>query len=153
MEPKQPVEPDHSMQFSAEFRDLMRESRLLALRLGNAFITSNHFLSLMLDGENPRVQSSLRALGVPADEVKEEILASCRARGTGEEIDMGNVPLTIEAEAILKQAVAEFVRRQGEAVGTEHMLLAMAHNTDSDASKSLSRFGFSYNAVVQAMEE
>ena len=145
------MEPDHQTPFSDEFKELIRESRLLALRLGNAFITSNHFLIVLLQGDNSRVQAAMLALGVPVDEMKEEIAELCRARGAGEEIELGNVPLIDEAEGVIKQSVAEFVRRQGEAVGAEHILLAIAHNPESDASKALARFGFTYDGVALAM--
>jgi ATP-dependent Clp protease ATP-binding subunit ClpC len=151
METNEPVEPSHQTPFTSEFRELLRDSRLLALQLGNGFITSNHFLMLILQGENDRVQASMQALGVPVEEVRKQIIESCRARGVGQEIEIENVPLTIEAEGVVKQAVAEYVRRQGGAVGTEHLLLAMAHNTESDACKALGPFGFSYDAVVHAM--
>jgi ATP-dependent Clp protease ATP-binding subunit ClpC len=145
------MEPDHKTPFSDEFQQLIRESRLLAMRLGNAFITSNHFLMLLLQGDNSRVQAAMQALGVPVDELKEEIAGWCRAKGAGKEIELGNVPLVNEAEGVIKQSVAEFIRRQGTAVGAEHILLAMAHNPESEASQALARFGFSYDAVAEAM--
>ena len=147
------MEFQSAITFRDDFKALIKESRTLALRLGNAFISSNHFLLAMLAQEHQLLARILERVGVPTGELHGRLSESLTSVGAGHVVELDNVPLTPEAESVVKQSVAEFYRRSGDSVGGIHLLLAMARSDGTDAAGTLAEYGVTLEKLERAIEE
>lgn len=137
--------------FGEEFRMAIKRSRELALAHGNAFITSNHLLLAVLAGGSNVVDLVSTQVGFAPAELHSTIERTLDAAGAGAPIELDLVPLTEEAEGVMKQAVAEFLRRAGNEVDAGDLLMAMLAQQGTDASEVLSRHGISYERMAEAL--
>jgi len=86
--------------FSPRVRDVISYSREEALRLGHDYIGPEHLLlGLIRDGDGVAIKL-LRDMGLDFVKVRKTIEESIRS--THASINVGNIPLTKQAEKILK---------------------------------------------------
>lgn len=136
--------------FSNRVRDVISYAREEALRLGHDYIGPEHLiLGLVREGEGLAV-NILVDLGVELQRLRKTIEDSIRV--TNSNINIGNIPLTKQAEKVLKITYLEAKLFKSDIIGTEHLLLSLLRDEDNLAAKSLSRFGVTYDVVKKELE-
>ena len=136
--------------FSNRVNDVIRLSREEALRLGHDYIGTEHLLlGIIREGEGVAVKI-LRNLGGDLYKIKKAIEDTVRA--TGGTLTIGNIPLTKQAEKVLKVTYLEAKLFKSERIGTEHLLLSLLRDDDNIAAQILSQFGITYDAVRSELE-
>jgi len=136
--------------FSNRVQDVIRLSREEALRLGHDYIGTEHLLlGIIREGEGIAVKI-LRNLGGDLFKIKKAIEDTVRA--TGGTLTIGNIPLTKQAEKVLKITYLEAKLYKNDVIGTEHLLLSLLRDDDNIAAQILSQFGITYDAVRGELE-
>ena len=131
--------------FSNRVQDVIRLSREEALRLGHDYIGTEHLLlGLIKEGEGIGARI-LKNLKIDLFGLKLKIEESTHPRVP--EAQMGNVPLTKQAEKVLKITYLEAKICKSNVIGTEHLLLSIMKGDDNIASQILEQFGVTYDLV------
>ena len=136
--------------FSNRVQDVIRLSREEALRLGHDYIGTEHLLlGIIREGEGIAVKI-LRNVGIDLFKLKKSIEDTIRtSSGT---LTIGNIPLTKQAEKVLKITYLEAKLYKSEVIGTEHLLLALLRDDDNIAAQILSQFSVSYEDVRKELD-
>ena len=136
--------------FSNRVRDVISYSREEALRLGHDYIGTEHLLlGLIREGEGLAIKL-LGNLGVDLQRLRKTIEDSVRVTNTN--VNIGNIPLTKQAEKVLKITYLEAKLFKSDVIGTEHLLLSLLRDEDNIAAQILSRFGVTYDIVRQEFD-
>jgi ATP-dependent Clp protease ATP-binding subunit ClpC len=131
--------------FSNRVQDVIRLSREEALRLGHDYIGTEHLLlGVIREGEGIAVKI-LRNLGVDLYKLKKAIEDTVRT--TGGTLTIGNIPLTKQAEKVLKITYLEAKLYKSDVIGTEHLLLSLLRDDDNIAAQILHQFNIHYDVV------
>ncbi len=131
--------------FSNRVQDVIRHSREEALRLGHDYIGTEHLLlGLIKEGEGIAARI-LKNLNIDLYKLKQKIEESTNQKVAAAQ--MGNVPLTKQAEKVLKITYLEAKICKSNIIGTEHLLLSILKGEDNVAAQILEQFGVSYDAV------
>lgn len=136
--------------FSNRVQEVIRLSREEALRLGHDYIGTEHLLlGIIREGEGLAVKI-LRNLGCDLYKLKKAIEDTVRT--TGGTLVMGSLPLTKQAEKVLKITYLEAKLYKSDVIGTEHLLLSILRDEDNLASQILKQFGVTYEAVRNELD-
>jgi ATP-dependent Clp protease ATP-binding subunit ClpC len=131
--------------FSNRVQDVIRLSREEAIRLGHDYIGTEHLLlGIIREGEGIAVKI-LRNLGVDLYKIKKAIEDTVRSGGAT--LTIGNIPLTKQAEKVLKITYLEAKLYKSEVIGTEHLLLSLLRDEDNIAAQILNQFNCTYDGV------
>ncbi len=132
--------------FSNRVRDVISLSREEALRLTHDYIGTEHLLlGIIREGEGLAVKI-LRNLGCETDKVKQAIEETVRT--VGGTAPGGNIPLTKQAEKVLKLTFLEAKLYKSDVIGTEHLLLSLLRDDENLAAQILGeRFNVDYDSV------
>ena len=107
--------------FSNRVRDVISYSREEAIRLGHDYIGTEHLLlGIIREGEGIAVKI-LRNLGCDLFKLKKAVEDTVRS--TGGTLTVGNIPLTKQAEKVLKITYLEAKLYKSDVIGT-HLLLS-----------------------------
>src|SRR5258706_10077176 len=136
--------------FSNRVQDVIRLSREEALRLGHDYIGTEHLpLGVIREGEGIAVKI-LRNLGVDLYKLKKAIEDTVRT--SGGTLTIGNIPLTKQAEKVLKITYLEAKIFKSDVIGTEHLLLSILRDEDNIASQILTQFNVNYEIFKGEVE-
>ncbi|MBR9978954.1 MAG: ATP-dependent Clp protease ATP-binding subunit [Bacteroidetes bacterium] len=136
--------------FSNRVQEVIRLSREEALRLGHDYIGTEHLLlGIIREGEGIAVKI-LRNLGCDLYQVKKGIEDTVRS--SGGTITIGNIPLTKQAEKVLKITYLEAKLYKSEVIGTEHLLLSLLRDDDNIAAQILNQFNVQYDLVRNELD-
>ncbi len=128
--------------FSERVQDVIRLSREEALRLGHDYIGTEHLLlGIIREGQGMAVRI-LRNLD--SDLVKLKKAIEDTVRTTGGTLTIGNIPLTKQAEKVLKITQIESKIYKSDVIGTEHILLSLLRDEDNIATQILHQFNVTY---------
>ena len=132
--------------FSNRVRDVISYSREEAIRLGHDYIGTEHLLlGIIREGEGIAVKI-LRNLGCDLFKLKKAVEDTVRS--TGGTLTVGNIPLTKQAEKVLKITYLEAKLYKSDVIGTEHLLLSLLRDDENVAAQILQQaFSVSYDAV------
>jgi len=131
--------------FSNRVQDVIRLSREEALRLGHDYIGTEHLLlGVIREGEGIAVKI-LRNLSVDLYKLKKAIEDTVRS--SGGTLTIGNIPLTKQAEKVLKITYLEAKLYKSDVIGTEHLLLSLLRDDDNIAAQILHQFNIHYDVV------
>jgi len=132
--------------FSNRVRDVISYSREEAIRLGHDYIGTEHLLlGIIREGEGIAVKI-LRNLGCDLFKLKKAIEETVRS--TGGTLTVGNIPLTKQAEKVLKITYLEAKLYKSDVIGTEHLLLSLLRDDENIAAQILQQgFSITYDAV------
>jgi ATP-dependent Clp protease ATP-binding subunit ClpC len=131
--------------FSNRVQDVIRLSREEAIRLGHDYIGTEHLLlGIIREGEGIAVKI-LRNLGVDLYKIKKAVEDTVRSGGAT--LTIGNIPLTKQAEKVLKITYLEAKLYKSEVIGTEHLLLSLLRDEDNIAAQILNQFNCTYDGV------
>ncbi|RDC54203.1 ATP-dependent Clp protease ATP-binding subunit [Pedobacter chinensis] len=137
--------------FSPQVKDVISFSREEALRLGHDYIGTEHLLlGLIREGDGMAIKI-LRSLGVDTGKLRRSIEDA--VRGTSSvTVNLGNIPLTKQAEKVLKITYLEAKIFKSDLIGTEHLLLSVLRDDDNIASQILLQYGVTYDVFKQEVE-
>nr|WP_315423095.1 ATP-dependent Clp protease ATP-binding subunit [uncultured Pedobacter sp.] len=137
--------------FSPQDKDVISISREEALRLGHDYIGTEHLLlGLIREGDGMAIKI-LRSLGVDTSKLRRSIEDA--VRGTSSvTVNLGNIPLTKQAEKVLKITYLEAKIFKSDLIGTEHLLLSVLRDDDNIASQILLQYGVTYDVFKQEVE-
>ncbi|MDX1421329.1 MAG: ATP-dependent Clp protease ATP-binding subunit, partial [Rubricoccaceae bacterium] len=132
--------------FSNRVRDVISYSREEAIRLGHDYIGTEHLLlGIIREGEGIAVKI-LRNLGSDLFKLKKAVEDTVRS--TGGTLTVGNIPLTKQAEKVLKITYLEAKLYKSDVIGTEHLLLSLLRDDENIAAQILQQgFSVTYDAV------
>ncbi len=132
--------------FSNRVRDVISYSREEAIRLGHDYIGTEHLLlGIIREGEGIAVKI-LRNLGCDLFKLKKAVEDTVRS--SGGTLTVGNIPLTKQAEKVLKITYLEAKLYKSDVIGTEHLLLSLLRDDENVAAQILQQaFSVSYDAV------
>ncbi len=132
--------------FSNRVRDVISFSREEAIRLGHDYIGTEHLLlGIIREGEGIAIKI-LRNLGCDLFRLKKAIEDTVRS--TGGTLTVGNIPLTKQAEKVLKITYLEAKLYKSDVIGTEHLLLSLLRDDENIAAQILQQgFSITYDAV------
>ena len=129
--------------FSPRVRDIMSHSHSEAQRLGNAYIGLEHlFLGLLKDGGSSAIQILIN-LNLNIEIFKQKLEASIKTV-TMERPASENLPLTKQAERVLKYTYIIAKEFRSEMVRSEYLMLAILHERNNIISQNLEFEGITY---------
>lgn len=131
--------------FSAQVKEIISFSREEALRLGNDFIGTEHLLlGLIREGENTAIKI-LKQLNVDLYELRKEVELAIKDK-TGKNIaNINSLPLTKQAEKVIRVTVLEAKALKSPLVETEHLMLSILKNKENIATQILNQFDVDYD--------
>jgi ATP-dependent Clp protease ATP-binding subunit ClpC len=126
-----------------------------ALRLRHNYIGTEHLLLGLLREEEEEggiAARVLESLNVTLDEVRPQV---AQIVGQGDEVTTGQIPFTPRAKKVLELSLQEAATLGHDYIGTEHILLGLARESDGVASRVLLDLGVDAetirNAVLQTL--
>ena len=138
--------------FSPRVKEVIQFSREEAIRLGHDYIGTEHLLlGIIREGEGKALQT-LRVLDIDLLRLKKAVEDTIRPTAT-RAANLGNIPLTKQAEKALKITYLEAKIFKSDIIGTEHLLLSILRDEDNIASQIMNQFGVSYDVFKSAVEE
>jgi ATP-dependent Clp protease ATP-binding subunit ClpC len=136
--------------FSNRVQDVIRLSREEALRLGHDYIGTEHLLlGIIREGEGIAVKI-LRNLGVDLYKLKKSVEDTVRT--SGGTLTIGNIPLTKQAEKVLKITYLEAKLYKSDVIGTEHLLLSLLRDDDNIAAQIMHQYNVHYDVVRNELD-
>lgn len=138
--------------FSPKVKDVISYSKEEAIRLGHDYIDPCHLLlGLIREGDGQAIKT-LKSLGVDLDRLKKSIEDAIKGTATSNVVNAENIPLTKQAEKILKITFLEAKIFKSELIGTVHLLLSILREEDSLATRILEKFDVTYEVVKEEMD-
>src|SRR5689334_11166377 len=137
--------------FSAQVKEIISFSREEALRLGNDFIGTEHLLlGLIREEENTAVRI-LKSFNVDLYELRKEVELAVKDK-TGKNIaNINSLPLTKQAEKVIRVTVLEAKALKSATVETEHLMLSILKNKENIATQILNQFDVDYDLFRQEL--
>jgi len=131
--------------FSTQVKEIISYSREEALRLGNDFIGAEHLmLGLIRDQENTAIKV-LRQLNVNLTDLRKEIELAVKDKSGKNVANINSLPLTKQAEKVIRVTVLEAKALKSPMVETEHLLLSILKNKENIATQILNQFDVDYD--------
>jgi ATP-dependent Clp protease ATP-binding subunit ClpC len=129
--------------FSERVQEVIRLSREEALRLGHDYIGTEHLLlGIIREGQGVAVRI-LKNLDVDLLSLKKAVEDTVRT--SGGTLTIGNIPLTKQAEKVLKITQIESKIYKSDVIGTEHIILSLLRDEDNIATQILHQFNVNYD--------
>jgi ATP-dependent Clp protease ATP-binding subunit ClpC len=139
-------------QFSPGVKEVIQFSREEAIRLGHSYIGTEHLLlGLIRQGDGKAIRY-LESMGLDMLRLKKAVEDSIRD-ASSKNTNIGNIPLTKQAEKALKITYLEAKIFKDDVIRTEHLLLSILRDEDNIASQILNQFGVDYDLFKNAMED
>ncbi|MGB3008123.1 MAG: ATP-dependent Clp protease ATP-binding subunit [Chitinophagaceae bacterium] len=137
--------------FSAQVKEIISFSREEALRLGNDFIGTEHLLlGLIREGDNTAIRI-LKSFNIDLYELRKEIELAVKDK-TGKNIaNINSLPLTKQAEKVIRVTVLEAKALKSATVETEHLMLSILKNKENIATQILNQFDVDYDLFRQEL--
>jgi ATP-dependent Clp protease ATP-binding subunit ClpC len=129
--------------FSPRVRDIMSLSHGEAVRLGNPYIGLEHlFLGMLKEGGSCAIQL-LHNLNLNIEIFQQKLEASVRVANATKPVG-DNLPLTKQAERVLKYTYIVAKEFRSDMVRSEHLMLAILHERNNIISQNLEFEGITY---------
>jgi ATP-dependent Clp protease ATP-binding subunit ClpC len=137
--------------FSPRVKDVISYSREEALRLGHDYIGTEHLLlGLIRDGDGIAIKL-LKGLNVDTSRLRRAVEDAVKGT-SGTNVHIGSIPLTKQAEKVLKITYLEAKIFKSDVIGTEHLLLSILRDEDNIASQLLMQFHVNYEIFKSEVE-
>ena len=138
--------------FSQKIKDVLSYSKEEAIRLGNAYISPEHFfLGILREGDGVAVEI-LSNLKSDLSDIKRYVEKTVKPDGVIKIKDTDNLPLLKSSERILKMVYLEARSLKNETIHTGHLLLAILREENSNISKILSEKSINYHSIKNELE-
>ncbi|WMX14416.1 MULTISPECIES: ATP-dependent Clp protease ATP-binding subunit [unclassified Aureispira] len=140
--------------FSPKVKEIISHSREEALKFGHDYIGTEHLLLGVLKEPTSLAVRVLESLNVDSHQlsvaVENSINQNTNTLPTS--YNIGNLPLTKQAEKVLKVTFLEAKLLKSELIGTEHILLSVLKHKDNLAARVLLQFNVSYDVFKTELE-
>ncbi|MEA3495969.1 MAG: ATP-dependent Clp protease ATP-binding subunit [Bacteroidota bacterium] len=137
--------------FSPRVQDVIQYSREEALRMGHAYIGPEHLLlGLIREGIGSAIKA-MSNLDVNTSDLKKSIEKSIMNTSERQSEVTGNIPLTKQAEKVLKLTYLEARVLKSNIIDTEHLLLSILKDEDNIASKILKNYSITYEGLKEEL--
>ncbi len=131
--------------FSTQVKEIISYSREEALRLGNDFIGTEHLvLGLIRDEENIAVKV-LKNLNIDLYELRKQIEMSVKDKSGKNIANINSLPLTKQAEKVIRITVLEAKTLKSAMVESEHLMLSILKNKENIATQILNQYEVDYD--------
>lgn len=131
--------------FSPRVKDVISYSREEAIRLKHDYIGTEHLLlGLIREGDGMAIKL-LKHAGLDMGELRRAIEESVKGSSVSRS-PISNMPLTKQAEKVLKITYLEAKIFKSDVIGTEHLLLSILRDEDNIASQILMQFEVTYES-------
>jgi len=131
--------------FSPKVKEIISYSREEALRLGNDFIGTEHLLLGMIrEGEGMAVRV-LQTLQVDLFDLRKELEQAIKDKNNRPMVNINSLPLTKQAEKVIRITVLEAKALKSSTVDTEHLMLSILKNKENVATQILHQFDVDYD--------
>ena len=138
--------------FSPRVKDVISYSREEALRLRHDYIGTEHLLlGLIREGDGVAIKI-LRNLNIDTAAIRQSIEDAVKGSSISRS-PVGSVPLTKQAEKVLKITYLEAKIFKSDIIGTEHLLLAILRDEDNIASQILQQYHVTYDLFKAEVEQ
>ncbi|MDA3616463.1 ATP-dependent Clp protease ATP-binding subunit [Polluticaenibacter yanchengensis] len=138
--------------FSSQVKDIISYSREEALRLGNDFIGTEHLLlGLIRDGENTAVKV-LKHFNVDLYDLRKEIEMAVKDRSGKTTEAVSSLPLTKQAEKVIRVTVLEAKALKSATVESEHLMLSILRNKENIATQILLQYDVDYESFKNEID-
>jgi ATP-dependent Clp protease ATP-binding subunit ClpC len=138
--------------FSPKVKEVISYSREEALRLGHDFIGIEHLLlGLIREGEGLAIKT-LRSLQVDAVMLRKLVEDSIKDKVSKTVYNPNSLPLTKQAEKVLKITVLEAKVLKSDVIGTEHLMLSILKNKDNIVTQILAQHDVDYDVFKAELE-
>src|SRR3569833_2947687 len=137
--------------FSPKVKEIISYSREEALRLGNDFIGTEHLLlGLIREGEGMAVKV-LQSMQVDLFELRKELEMAIKDKNSKPLANINSLPLTKQAEKVIRITVLEAKALKSPTVETEHLMLSILKNKENIATQILNQFDVDYDLFRQEL--
>lgn len=138
--------------FSPRVKDVISYSREEAIRLKHDYIGTEHLLlGLIREGDGVAIKL-LKLLGLDMGELRRSIEDAVKGSSVSR-TPINNMPLTKQAEKVLKITYLEAKIFKSDVIGTEHLLLSILRDEDNIASQILMQFSVSYEIFKAGVDQ
>lgn len=138
--------------FSPRVKDVISYSREEAIRLKHDYIGTEHLLlGLIREGDGMAIKI-LKHAGIDTTELRKSIEDAVKGSSMSR-APIGNMPLTKQAEKVLKITYLEAKIFKSDVIGTEHLLLSILRDEDNIASQILQQFDINYDVFKADVEQ
>ncbi len=139
--------------FSPRVKDVISYSREEALRLRHDYIGTEHLLlGLIREGDGVAIKI-LKNIGIDMAAVRQSVEDAVKGSSVSRSPVNNNMPLTKQAEKVLKITYLEAKIFKSDIIGTEHLLLAILRDEENIASQILQQYKVSYNTFKSEVEQ
>jgi len=130
--------------FSPKVKEIISYSREEALRLGNDFIGTEHLLlGLIREGDGLAVRV-LQSMQVDLFELRKELEGAIKDKNNKPLANINSLPLTKQAEKVIRITVLEAKALKSLTVETEHLMLSILKNKENVATQILNHYNVDY---------
>lgn len=138
--------------FSPRVKDVISYSREEALRLRHDYIGTEHLLlGLIREGDGVAIKI-LKNIGVDVGSIRQATEDAVKGSSMSR-APIGNMPLTKQAEKVLKITYLEAKIFKSDVIGTEHLLLAILRDEENIASQVLQQYSITYDLFKSEVEQ
>jgi len=138
--------------FSPKVKEVISYSREEALRLKHDQIGIEHLLlGLIREGDGMAIKV-LRSLDIDITLFRKKIEDAIKDRVTTIPGNANSLPLTKQAEKVLKITLLEAKSMKQETVGTEHLILSILKNKENVVTQLLSKWDVTYEVFRAELE-
>jgi ATP-dependent Clp protease ATP-binding subunit ClpC len=130
--------------FSPKVKEIISYSREEALRLGNDFIGTEHLLlGLIREGDGLALKV-LQSMQVDLFELRKELELAIKDKNNKPLANINSLPLTKQAEKVIRITVLEAKALKSITVETEHLMLSILKNKENVATQILNHYNIDY---------
>ncbi len=130
--------------FSPKVKEIISYSREEALRLGNDFIGTEHLLlGLIREGEGLALRV-LQTMQIDLYELRKELELAIKDKNNKPLANINSLPLTKQAEKVIRITVLEAKALKSVTVETEHLMLSILKNKENVATQILNHHSVDY---------
>jgi len=138
--------------FSPRVKDVISYSREEAIRLKHDYIGTEHLLlGLIREGDGMAIKI-LKHAGIDTTELRKSIEDAVKGSSMSR-APIGNMPLTKQAEKVLKITYLEAKIFKSDVIGTEHLLLSILRDEENIASQILQQYDINYDVFKADVEQ
>ncbi len=131
--------------FSPKVKEIISYSREEALRLGNDFIGTEHLLlGLIREGDGMALRV-LQTMQVDLFELRKELEVAIKDKNNKPLANINSLPLTKQAEKVIRITVLEAKSLKSPSVETEHLMLSILKNKENVATQILNHYDVDYD--------
>lgn len=130
--------------FSPKVKEIISYSREEALRLGNDFIGTEHLLlGLIRDGDGMAMKV-LEQMEVDLFDLRKEVEAAIKDKSNKPLNNINSLPLTKQAEKVIRITLLEAKALKSQTVETEHLMLSILKNKENVATQIMHQYEVDY---------